>query len=147
MLPQRLTLDSHGKVCLGGADLAEIASEVGTPAYVYDLDGIAAEARALHAGFDGAPHLVAYAVKANTAGAVVRTLAREDCGADVVSAAELLVALACGIAPQRIVFSGVAKQDAELDRAIACGIGAVQIESVEEVARVERRARAAGKRA
>jgi diaminopimelate decarboxylase len=124
-----------------------LAEQVGTPAYVYDLDGIAAEARALHAGFDGAPHVVAYAVKANTAGAIIRTLAHEGCGADVVSEAELLVAIACGIAPGRIVYAGVAKQDRELDRAIACGIGAVQIESVEEIARVEARARAAARTA
>jgi diaminopimelate decarboxylase len=141
----RLIRDSVGKLRLGGASLVEVAGEVGTPAYVYDIDGIAAEARALHEGFDGAAHLVAYAVKANSAGPVVKALAREECGADVVSAAELLVAIACGITPRRIVFSGVAKKDAEIDQAIACGIGALQIESVEEVARIERRARALGR--
>src|ERR1700690_1636520 len=138
--------DSGPSLCLGGVALGRLAGEVGTPTYVYDLDGIAAEARALQVGFEGAAHLVAYAVKANTAGAIIRTLAGEGCGADVVSDAELLVALACGIAPERIVFSGVAKQDREIDRAIARGIGAVQIESVEEIARVESRARAAGRR-
>ena len=135
--------DSGPVLCLGGVDLAWLADQFGTPAYVYDLDGIAAEARALQAGFDGAAHLVAYAVKANSAGAIVRTLASEGCGADVVSDAELLVALACGVAPDRIVYSGVAKQDREIDRAIVSTIGAVQIESVEEIARVESRARAA----
>ena len=143
----RLPRDSGPLASFAGVDLAPLAERVGTPAYVYDLDGIAAEARALHAGFGGAPHVVAYAVKANTAGAVVRTLAREGCGADVVSEAELLVALACGVAPDRIVFAGVAKQDREIDRAIGSGIAAVQIESVEEIARVEARARAAGRKA
>jgi diaminopimelate decarboxylase len=117
---------------------------------VYDLDGMAARARSLAAAFEGTAHLVAYAVKANSAGPVVRALARAGCGADVVSGGELCVALACGIAPERIVYSGVAKQDDELDRAIACGtrgIGAIQVESVEEIARVEARARAAGRRA
>jgi diaminopimelate decarboxylase len=110
---------------------------------------MAARARSLDAAFDGTPHLVAYAVKANTAGAVVRTLAAAGCGADVVSGGELRVALACGMAPERIVYSGVAKEDDEIDRAIACGvrgIGAIQVESVEEIARVEGRARAAGRR-
>jgi diaminopimelate decarboxylase len=95
-------------------------------------------------------HLVAYALKANTAGPVVRALADAGCGADIVTEAELLVALACGISPDRILFSGVAKCDAELDRAIGCGpqgIGAIQIESVEEAARVEARAIAAGRTA
>jgi len=144
-----LTSDSTG-LRFGGVALADVAADAGTPAYVYDLDGMARQARALDAAFDGAPHLVAYAVKANTAGPVVRTLAEAGCGADVVSGAELLVALACGVAPDRVVYSGVAKQDDELDRAIGCGprgIGAVQLESVEEIARVAARARASGRRA
>jgi diaminopimelate decarboxylase len=121
-----------------------------TPTYVYDLDDVAERARAFEAAFEGAPHLVAYAVKANAAGPVVRTLAAQGCGADVVSGAELLVALACGVPPDRIVYSGVAKGDAEIDRALHCGergILALQIESVEEIARVEARARAASRRA
>src|SRR4029077_875515 len=126
--------DSQGVLRLCGVDLARLAAEAGTPAYVYDLDGIGADARSLRGAFEGCAHLIAYAVKANTAGAVVRALAREACGADVVSGAELLVALACGVAPEHIVYSGVAKQDDELDRAIGVGICAVQIESVEEIA-------------
>jgi diaminopimelate decarboxylase len=140
------TRGSDGTLRLGGVDLVSLIDQVGTPAYVYDIDGIAAEARALHAGFEAAPHLIAYAMKANTAGPVVRALARESCGADVVSGAELLVGLACGIAPGSIVYSGVAKQDGELECAIACGIGAVQLESIEEIARVAGRARALGRR-
>ncbi|HEV3189688.1 MAG TPA: diaminopimelate decarboxylase, partial [Polyangiaceae bacterium] len=95
--------------------------EVGTPTYAYDLDAVAAEAREMRAAFEGGAHLVAYAVKANSAGPVVRALAGEGCGADVVSGAELIVALACGIPPERIVYSGVGKGDAEIDRALACG--------------------------
>lgn len=151
-----LTRDGSGALRLGGALLAgpgpgpDLVSELGTPSYVYDLDAMAAEARALEAGFEAQPHLVCYAVKANTAGPVVRALVAEGCGADVVSGAELAVALACGVRPERIVYSGVAKRDDELDRALGCGergIGAVQIESVEEIARVEARARNARRRA
>ncbi len=140
--------DPSGNLMLGGVPLAEIALKTGTPAYVYDVDAMAADARALGASFDGMTHLVAYAVKANSAGPVVRALAGEGCGADVVSGAELLVALGCGIPPEQIVFSGVAKGDTELDRALGCGpegIGAVQVESAEEVARVEARALAVGR--
>lgn len=132
---------------MDAALLGEIARGSGTPTYVYDLDAMAREARDLHAAFEAAPHLVAYAVKANTAGGVVRALAAEGCGADVVSGAELRVVLACGIAPDKIVYSGVAKRDDEIDAAIACDIGALQIESMEEIDRVEARARAAGRRA
>jgi diaminopimelate decarboxylase len=137
-----------GVLELGGVSLAEIARDVGSPTYVYDLDAIAAEARELRSSFDGAPHLIAYAVKANSAGAIVRALAAEGCGADVVSGAELLLARRCGIAPDRIVYSGVAKTDDELDQAIGAGdhgIGSIQVESVEEVPRIAARASAAGR--
>lgn len=143
-----------GVLSLGGASLAEIARDprFGTPAYVYDLDAIAAEARDLQAGFEDAdaraPHLVAYAVKANSAGPIVKALAAEGCGADVVSGAELVLAMRCGVSPDQIVFSGVAKTDTELDLAIGVGesgIGAIQVESVEEIPRIAGRAAAAGR--
>jgi diaminopimelate decarboxylase len=145
-----LTRDASGALLLGSFPLQEVLSGPGTPAYVYDLDGIATAARQLDQAFGSAPHLVCYAVKANTAGAVVRAIAAQGCGADVVSGGELLVALACGIDPDRIVYSGVAKRDDEIDRAIACGargIGAIQVESVEEIARIQARARTAGRKA
>jgi diaminopimelate decarboxylase len=147
------TRDDDGTLRLGGVSLAELARDprIGTPAYVYDLDAIAAEAHELVAAFDGAPQVAAYyAVKANSAGPIVRALAKEGCGADVVSAAELLVALGCGIRPEKIVFSGVAKSDDDIDRAIAAGhdgIGAIQVESIEELERVDARARAAARMA
>jgi diaminopimelate decarboxylase len=137
---------------LGGALLGALARDarIGTPAYAYDLDGVAREARELRAAFEGKPHLVAYAVKANSAGPIVRALAAEGCGADVVSGAELLVATGAGIPPASIVYSGVAKTDDELALAIGTGdrgIGAVQLESAEEIERVAARARALGKKA
>lgn len=144
------TRDSSGTLRLSGADLSEVAGATGTPVYVYDLGAMAEGACAIRAAFEGRKHLVAYALKANTAGAVVRTFAAEGCGGDVVSAAELLVALACGIAPDHIVYNGVAKTDAEIDLALSSGpkgIGAVLIESVEEIARIEARARTLGRRA
>jgi len=142
-----LLRDPSHDLLLGGASLTAVARECGTPTYAYDLDAMTAEASGLAGAFDGAPHRVAYAVKANAAGAIVRALAAAGCGADVVSGAELVLALACGIAPDRIVYSGVAKTDDEIDRAIAHGIAAVQIESVEEIARVGARAQAAGRAA
>lgn len=143
---------------MGGVPLRDIFAadpegtdrRVPTPAYVYDLEAMEAEARALIEGFGGAPHLVAYAVKANTAGPIVRALGRAGCGAEVVSGGELMVALGSGIAAERVLFSGVAKQAWEIDRALGAGdrgILAIQMESVEEIARVEARAAALGRRA
>jgi diaminopimelate decarboxylase len=117
---------------------------------LYDLDAIRQAGRALITSFDGAPGLVAYATKANSAGPILRALFDEGCGADVVSGAELALVLEAGLSPEKIVFSGVAKRDDEIDRAIAAGpsgIFAVQAESVEEIGRVAARARALGKRA
>jgi diaminopimelate decarboxylase len=158
-----LTRDERGAAVLGGIPLGSLfetaetapatspsAPPLRTPAYVYDLDAIAAGARALLAAFGPAPHLVAYAVKACSAGPVVRALAEAGCGAEVVSGGELAVALACGVPPDRILFSGVAKKAAEIDQAITAGgrgILALQVESVEEIARVDARARALGTRA
>jgi len=143
-----LTRDERG-ARLGGAPLQDLLESGGveTPAYVYDLDAIEAEARELAAGFDGAPHLVAYAVKASSAGPIVRALAAVGCGADVVSGGELAVALGCGVDASRVLFSGVAKQAGEIDRAIGAGILALQMESVEEIARIDARAAAMGRRA
>ena len=141
---------SDGVLVLAHVSLAEVARDprFGTPAYVYDLDAIAAEGREIRAAFDAAPHLVAYAVKANSAGPIVKALAAVGCGADVVSGAELTLALGCGVSPEAIVFSGVAKTDAELDLAIGAGtagIAAIQVESVEEIARIAARASAANR--
>jgi diaminopimelate decarboxylase len=143
---------TDGVLMLGGVSLQAIARDerIGTPAYVYDLDAIAGEAKALDAAFEGTPHLVAYAVKANSAGSIVRTLAAHGCGADVVSGAELLLAQRCGISADAIVYSGVAKTDEELDLAITAGgdgVAGIQVESVEEIPRIEARALAHGRAA
>lgn len=143
--------DPSGAAWLGDAPLTRlIADGLPTPAYVYDLDGIVGEARDLASGFAGQDHLVCFAVKANSAGPIVRALAAEGCGADVVSGAELQLSLACGVPPERIVYSGVAKRDEELElalRAAGKGILSTQMESVEEIPRIDRIARRVGVRA
>lgn len=139
--------NAQGQACLGDTLLSDllVAAGLETPVYFYDLDAIAHEARELDRGYGDEPHVIAYAVKANTAGSVIRTLAAAGTGADVVSAAELEVALGCGIPAHKIVMSGVAKRDAELDYAIGTGVLAIQAESVEEIARIAARARALGR--
>ncbi len=141
--------DAAGRARFGSALVADLMAEAGvqTPAYVYDLSAIRAEVKELVAAFGATPHLVAYAVKANSAGSVVRTVREAGGGADVVSGGELRVALGAGVLPEDTVMSGVGKADWELDLAIATGIYAIQVESVSEVARVASRARALSRQA
>ena len=141
------TRDETGRALLGGVALADVLArvDVPTPFYAYDVDAIVVAARDLAAGFAPHQHLVCYAVKANGAGRIVRRLAALGVGADIVSGGELSVCLAAGVAPQRIVWSGVAKTNDEIDHALAHDILSIHVESVEELARVAARAKAAGR--
>lgn len=113
--------------------LPSLAREVGTPVYVYSSAAMRESARALKAALSplGDP-LVAYAVKANPNPAVLATLAAEGLGADVVSGGEYRRAIAAGIAPTCIVFSGVGKTRAEMALALSGGLYQFNLESVEE---------------
>jgi diaminopimelate decarboxylase len=113
--------------------LVEIAREFGTPCYVYSYARIIQNYHAFVAAFSRVPHFIAYAVKANSNGAILRALAHRGSGADVVSGGELERALAAGIPPDRIVFAGVGKQMQELERAIASRILCIHVESIEEL--------------
>jgi diaminopimelate decarboxylase len=141
--------DAQDAAVLGSLRLSQVIrdAEVDLPAYVYDVDGMTETLRSLRHAFGDAPHLVAYAIKANSAGTVVRAFAAEGAGVDAVSGAEVELALACGVPANQLVMSGVAKTDAEIDLALAKGILAIQAESVEELGRVLARARATGHRA
>ena len=104
--------------------LPRIAEEVGTPVYIYSRATLARHARVFRealAGVDN-PH-IAFAVKANPNLAVLKILASEGYGADVVSGGELARALAAGMKPADIVFSGVGKTHAELVQGLEADIG------------------------
>ena len=115
--------------------LAAIAAAVGTPAYVYSAATMSRHAQVMQqavAGCGIGEPLVAYAVKANPNAAVLRELAGCGLGADVVSIGEYRRARAAGIAPERIVFSGVGKTAEEMAEALAGGLLQFNVESVEE---------------
>src|ERR1700704_1491177 len=90
-------------------DLAALAEAVGTPFYCYSTATLQRHYRVFAQAFADVPALVCYAMKANSNQAVIATLARLGAGADVVSGGELKRALAAGIPPERIMFSGVGK--------------------------------------
>ncbi len=113
--------------------LTAIAAAVGTPVYVYSRATLERHARVFAAGLAGVPDKhIAFAVKSNPNLAVLRLLAREGYGADVVSEGEMRRALAAGIPAADIVFSGVGKTKAELASALEEGIGQFNLESEEE---------------
>jgi len=122
-----------GAMACEDVPLERIAREAGTPVYVYSTAGMQRQARALRSALAplGDP-LIAYAVKANPNAAVLATLAAEGLGADVVSGGEYERARAAGIAPGKIVFSGVGKTEAEMALALGGGLCQFNLESVAE---------------
>lgn len=113
--------------------LPHIAEEVGTPVYVYSRATLERHAKVFREALSGvSDKLIAFAVKANPNLAVLKVLQRQGYGADVVSVGEMRRALAAGIAPENIVFSGVGKTRAELTAGLQAGIGQFNIESEEE---------------
>jgi diaminopimelate decarboxylase len=114
-------------------DLTVLAEAVGTPFYCYSTATLQRHYGVFAQAFADVPSLVCYAMKANSNQAVITTLARLGAGADVVSGGELKRALAAGIPPERIMFSGVGKTAAELAAAVDAGILCINVESEPEL--------------
>jgi diaminopimelate decarboxylase len=117
-----------------GVSLAALAETVGTPFYCYSTATLERHYRVFSEAFVGVDTLVCYAMKANSNQSVLRTLAKLGAGADVVSGGELKRARAAGIPPEKIVFSGVGKTEAELRQALAENILCINVESEPELA-------------
>lgn len=128
----------------GQVDLPALAAREGTPLYVYAAPALRERVRTLRNALAGLDAGIRYAVKANGNGAVLRLLAEEGAGADIVSGGELQRALRAGIAAADIVFSGVGKSDAEIALALKVGIGRFNIESRAELDAIQRIAAARG---
>jgi diaminopimelate decarboxylase len=122
-----------GVLAVDPALLEAIAKRVGTPVYVYSANLIRAQFHALDDALQGIPHRICYSVKANGNLAVLRVLQQAGAGADIVSLGELRRARAAGFAPDTIVFSGVGKTAAEIEEAVAAGIGFLNVESTSEL--------------
>jgi diaminopimelate decarboxylase len=123
----------NGELHAEDVPLSAIAARFGTPAYVYSRAAIEEAFLAYTAAFAGTPHLVCYALKANSNLAIVALLARLGAGFDIVSGGELTRVLAAGGDPQRVVFSGVGKTVQEMEAALAVGILCFNVESAEEL--------------
>lgn len=125
-----------GVLHVEGVDATRLAEEFGTPLYVYSRASIEAAYGEFERALDGAPHLVCYAVKANSNLGVLDVLARLGAGFDIVSVGELERVLAAGGEPSRTVFSGVGKRADEMARALEVGIRCFNVESASELERL-----------
>jgi diaminopimelate decarboxylase len=139
-----LAYDPQEGLRMGGVALAPLAACYGTPLYVYDGDEMARRFAALRAALPARAQ-IHYAVKANDHLAILRLFADLGSGFDIVSGGELARLQAVGVAPERVIFSGVGKSDEELRAAIAAGVGQINAESGEELARIAALAAALGK--
>ncbi|VVM41931.1 Diaminopimelate decarboxylase [Pseudomonas fluorescens] len=120
-----------------GVALSAIAQRFGTPTYVYSRAHIEAQYRSFTDALDGVPHLVCYAVKANSNLGVLNVLARLGAGFDIVSRGELERILAAGGQADKIVFSGVGKSREDMRRALEVGVHCFNIESTDELERLQ----------
>ncbi|WP_095185193.1 diaminopimelate decarboxylase [Pseudomonas sp. Irchel 3H9] len=126
-----------GELFAEGVALSAIAQRFGTPTYVYSRAHIEAQYRSFTDALDGVPHLVCYAVKANSNLGVLNVLARMGAGFDIVSRGELERVLAAGGQADKIVFSGVGKSREDMRRALEIGVHCFNIESTDELERLQ----------
>ncbi len=126
----------NGQLCAEDVVLAEIAKQFGTPCYVYSRSAIEQQWQALDSALAAQKHLICYAVKANSNLAVLNILARLGSGFDIVSIGELERVLKAGGKASKVVFSGVGKKASEMQRALEVGIKCFNVESLEELDRL-----------
>jgi diaminopimelate decarboxylase len=111
----------------------EIVKNAGTPVYIYSHKTFIRHIKAYHQAFDGHPHVICFALKANSNIALLRLLAKQGCGADVVSGGELYLARKAGIPPKKIVYAGVGKTGEEIISALKSRILMFNVESSDEL--------------
>ncbi|WP_213878215.1 diaminopimelate decarboxylase [Pseudomonas sp. dw_358] len=126
-----------GQLFAEGVALTAVAERFGTPTYVYSRAHIEAQYRAYADALQGMPHLVCFAVKANSNLGVLNVLARLGAGFDIVSGGELERVLAAGGKADRVVFSGVGKTREDMRRALKVGVHCFNVESTDELERLQ----------
>jgi diaminopimelate decarboxylase len=137
----------HGELSCEEVPLSRIAKEVGTPCYVYSHAALIRQFRAFDGAFHNVPHVVAFAMKANSNLAILRLVAREGGGADIVSGGELYRALKAGIPPAKIVFAGVGKSREEIRFALESDVLMFNVESSAELRAIDEVAAEMGRKA
>ncbi|HKR79105.1 MAG TPA: diaminopimelate decarboxylase [Nitrospira sp.] len=123
----------EGELYCEQVPVSQIAKQVGTPCYIYSHATLVRHIRAYDSAFKNIPHLIAFAMKANSNLAILRLMAKEGSGVDIVSGGELFRALKAGVPPSKIVFAGVGKNADEIRDALKAGILMFNIESSAEM--------------
>lgn len=137
----------NGELYCEKLPVARIAREVGTPCYIYSHATLLRHFRAFDGAFADVPHIVAFAMKANSNLAILRLMAREGGGADIVSGGELFRALQAGVSPAKMVFAGVGKSREEIRYALETDILMFNVESSAELRTIDEVAGELGRRA
>lgn len=135
----------NGSLFVEDVSVADLAKQYGTPLYVYSTATLKRHFEAFDSAFQSMPHLTCYSVKANSNLAILRLLASMGAGMDIVSGGELYRALLAGVAPDKIVYSGVGKKPEEIRQALTAGILMFNVESMQELIRINDVARDMGK--
>ena len=123
----------QGELYCEQVPVSQIAKQVGTPCYIYSHATLIRHIRAYDSAFKNIPHVIAFAMKANSNLAILRLMAKEGSGVDIVSGGELFRALKAGVPPSKIVFAGVGKNADEIRDALKAGILMFNIESSAEM--------------
>lgn len=137
----------NGELCCEQVPVSRIAKELGTPCYVYSHATLVRHFRAYDSAFKNIPHVIAFAMKSNSNLAVLRLMANEGSGVDIVSGGELFRALKAGVSPSKIVFAGVGKNPEEIRDALKADILMFNVESAAELQAINEVAASVGKQA
>lgn len=127
----------HGQLFALNHSIADLALEYGTPLYIYNQEYVKDQWLSYDQAITNRDHLICYAVKTNSNLAILKTLVELGAGFDIVSQGELERVLQVGADPKKIVFSGVAKSIAEIERALTVGIKCLNVESEAELERIQ----------
>lgn len=127
--------------------IREIVAKVGSPVYIYSHATLERHFKAFDEAFSGTPHTICYSVKANSTQSVLKTFINLGGGVDIVSGGELYRALKAGVDPRKVVYSGVGKKDDEIEYALNTGILMFNVESEQELTRINEISLRMGKKA
>jgi diaminopimelate decarboxylase len=144
-LPDWLTRDSSGTLLADGLELNALAEQFGTPLYIYSRNQIEATFEQFRLAVKGRHATICYALKANSNLAVIELMGRLGCGFDIVSGGELERVIADGCDPRQVIFSGVGKSVADMERALELDVRCFNVESLPELERLDEVAGRMGK--